>query len=513
MLAAFLLLPLLNLHAQQNNLKIEWGPMEKVFKGNLAVNPYADPVRRIELLGAGPYGYYMFRNTSVFTTEGKCFLMRYNYAHQLSGQFELKINEGNFLLCTKLIRDKLLIITYNFKDGPNEGTVYAQTYSNMGKPLEQKQIARFYTGHLRFMHNLQVSISPDSNSFAIGGISFDKNKTAHTVSYYLYDLNLKELFSTKGTINFHKEKKAPEIESLLLDSRGNIFSVVQLYPIFGLGSDGPDRISSDAYLVKASLRAPEMQFTHMMVAGNQIRTVSVLDDSVRGRLICAGVYESELTLTKWANKKQLGVYYIAYNKENGDIVSRKNFDIPPNELTTSKWVKRKEQDHLYFREIYQSVAANGFITIVAEQTGAVFNDLLCWSMNKDGDLVWISCVPKFFSGHDKHVSFSTRQFASCLTFENETTLYIIYRKRNEKPTEEEMSHLKFGSRLRKTRTALCVMDKKTGRFTMEPWPPKEKGDRSTFDGEQYISLGPYKKIVHSQTALKQKTGILFIPQR
>ncbi|MBX7204089.1 MAG: hypothetical protein K1X81_01565 [Bacteroidia bacterium] len=516
MLAAFLLLPYQNLHAQQNNLKIEWGPLENANDANKTALPYTSATRRIELIGADPFGYCLFRSCTVFPDQGitgcnDFFLMRYNYANKLLGQMELKTTEGKFLLCTKYIRGKLIIFTYDFKDGPNEGTVYAHTFTNMGKPLEHKQIARFYAGRQRFMEHLQISIPSDSNSFLLGGVSFDKNKTAHTVSYYLYDLNLKELFSTTGTLNFPKEKRAPELESLLLDSKGNIFSVVQLYLAIGEGYDDSYKTSAVVYLVKTSLRAPEVEFTSMLVAGKQIRSVSLLDDSLRGRLICAGVYEDESTLKKWPDKKKLGVYYLSYNKENGDILSRKSFDIPPSDLNTDKMVAMTEIGELYFREVFKSVSSNGSITIVAEEHVMTFNHLLCWNMNIDGELVWVSCVPKRFSITDNNVLIATKQMVSCLVFENDKKLYLIYRKRDKKLTEDELKYFQYSSPRIETPTALCIMDKKTGKFTLEPWPVNQNDDGSTFDGEQFISISRDKKIVHSNKPTKHKTGILYIP--
>jgi hypothetical protein len=397
-----------------NAQSIEWSPE---FKGDLHESTLFNKV-------GNQKGFYSLEKGSGLLSSNYYLI---HYDGLIKGQPN-KINnlvDGVYGVFVKMIEvdGKFVSFIGSRKNGKNN--LYMQVYNNKCIQETEPKLIVEYKADLynTDITNYSIIQSENKNYFAIEYST--KGKTILNKDYCHKIFNNFFEIVDEGKIESFYENKTSVIRNHYLTNDGVLFVGIKLYK--KNTSEYERVISTFENYILWLVHDNEFEEFDIKLKDKKVTELSFVSDD-NGELICTGVYGEDIDASKglfyfkidFNNNK---IYNEGYSEFKENFISKNWIERPENENSTKskiikqtnlykyvvrEFIKTKNNEIFVVMEqyyVYHSSFTSGYGTSFQtdfETEFEQYKDLIIYSVQKNGDFVWVNKIPKFQQAMDSH---------------------------------------------------------------------------------------------------------------
>ncbi len=470
--------------SKSGTVKIAWGDLNKNEKR----------LEPDEIFGDMKNGIYMIR------TQGTKHTFIAKYTGNLSQAYEKELiipappeaNGGKFLYNGILyLNGKTYLSSTFYNKGQEANYLLFYSISPDGEIDSMHQMDKI-TDVKKHQGGFDVVLSHDSTKILIVHNEAFQSNDKEKLSFKVLDANLKTLWSK--TIELPYLHKEFDLSSYDVDNEGNVVFVGKKEL---KGAEKSSKVSFDYRMIAYYWKEDKVKEFKFDLGDKRINNLYFTFDSTNNVMV-AGFY-----CNKNNSDKVDGYYYSLIDRKSETVTSKIVHDLEADFAEKYKFATKKgELNNFVMQHIYSS--PNGNLLLVAEQDYSVTycdkygcyttyysNDILVFSLKPDGNLNWVSTIPK-------KQGMASPFFEGFFFIHDKDNLYFIYNDNpeNVNSTKEKLSYFK---NVNKSAIIIATVDgswRMTKKEVAQPDNDNHLAVNMTIGGNisggNYVLLGRYK---------------------
>lgn len=489
--------------AQEQTINISWGPENEIPKKTY----FGD------VLGADDKNYYLIKN--YYKGKGAQWLVKYNMNHEVESETLIKmrinedndgVNEGIYML-----KDHFVIFLSRKDKTRDKNVLYAIVTDKDGKQEAPVEVDAIDYKSKRNAGGFTIYPSKDLTKILVYHDEAFEKKGYERFNYKMYSQNL-ELLWEKPVELPYKDSKF-NVATCRIDEEGNVYVLgtlnvdknINQYKMFAY------------YTKKDRLEEVDVDFA------KAYSVLSLQFDYINSHLIFVGFY---------TDTKRNGIQGLVYNKINAKSLNKVVETTQPfNREDLIKFTSEKAADkgaglQVNYKIDHILVDADGAIKVVAEyyyvavHTSRVnnttyttytyhYNNIMVISLDKKGEIRWVSGIDKFQSSTNDGGTFSSYTFAY-----TNTDLYFLFvdNCKNIAPPEPGDKKQVYGVSTQSIKNVCITLASINGKgeVSRTAYQTLKKEDKTFFMPKRYTQLSGNSLLVYSAGPKKFKHGLLTV---